>query len=258
MPVTVKKKRIIIIAAIALVLGLIAASVYTVMQYNRANEVGTTYIKKTVDHLNAIGEAPDSKPQERIDIFRNKVTLEDVAFGSLLSAEYRKAEEAKAKYTAFLDKSMPFFEQNYTLAVLTPILQEFIASVKTTIPAGATANEQADIVDDRAKKLDEIAGKLDGLYFNDEHKNLKTTAVDNIRKMSKASRDSADLIRKGENSSTIRGTLQQEYSKSYENVSEAIRKMPPYGVEIVEYLNKTKPTLDGPFKAYIDEYKTAN
>lgn len=255
MAITLKKKLFIGIATSALVLGLVAATIYGFMQYNRANEVGTTYIKKTVDHLNAIGEAPDSKPKERIDIFRDTVTLEDVAFGSLLSAEYRKAEEAKTKYTAFLDTSMPFFEQNYTLASLTGIIQEFIASVKTNVPAGATADEQADIVDTRAKKLDEIAAKFDGLYFNDAHKNLKTTTVDNIRKMSKASHDSADLIRKGENSSTIRGVLQEEYSKSYENASEAIRKMPPYGVEIVEYLNKTKPTLDGPFKAYIDEYK---
>jgi hypothetical protein len=255
MPVHSKNKLLIIIASSLLALGIIAGTVYSVIQFNKAQQASKTYLTKTVEHLKAIGSAPDDKPKERIDIFRDKVALEDVTLGSVLSPDYRKAELAEKEYTAVIDTAMPFFEQNYTLAALTPELLEFIAIVKESAPAGADAATQATFVESRAKKLDAVATTIDGLYFDDAHKSLKTTAVDEIRKMSTASKDTSDLLRKGNTSQSLRTTLQLEYRKSYENASDAIREMPAYGQEILEYLKANKDPLDSDFQKYIEVYK---
>lgn len=255
MAVLPKKKLIIIIASSLLALGVLAGIIFGFVQYNRANEASKTYLTKTVEHLKAIGSGPDDKPKERIDIFRDKVTLEDIALGSLLSAQYRKAEEAEKQYTTTIDKATPFFEQNYTLAALTPELLEFIDIVKAGAPAGADANTKATAVEDRAKKLDAVATDIDGLYFNDKNKALKTTAVDEIRKMSKVSKDTAEILRDGSTSQPLISSLQVEYTQSYVKASDAIRKMPAYGQEILEYLKANKDPLDKDFQKYIDTYK---
>jgi hypothetical protein len=259
-PTPAKKKKTPLLILLGLfLLGLIVAIVFSTVQHTRANEASAGYIEKTVDYLYAIGTNTGDQ-KERIETFRQRVELPDVALGSFFSRQYREAEEVETRYNALLDESTQFFEEFYTLSALAPIMQELTATVLTTIPEDADPNTRADLIMKRAETLDDLAARLDYCYFSDEYKAIKTTAVENIRKMSTASKATAEQLRSGDSDSSgssIRA-LQNEYIDAYGKAREALQQAPEYGNKIAAYIDDNDEILNDKLNAYVEEYGKSN
>jgi hypothetical protein len=245
-----KSKRTWLIALVLIAAVVIALAIFLIVQFNRANAVSQTYIQDTVKHIYAFGAANDDD-KARIDAFRDRVELPDVFLGNVLSPAYREAEEVEKRYTALIDDSTRYFEEFYTVAALASGVEEFKDIALETIPAEADQERRAELIRQRADKLDALAEKIDDAYFASKYMAVKTKLVDNIKKMSQASRASASQVAAGENTSSA---LNDQFQEAYANASDGFKEVVAYGQEISEYISANDARLDKELNEYIKAY----